>query len=253
MLVDTHCHLADPVLAAKLSDIIEAGKMAGVLKFIVPGIEPEEWKRINLLQRSLPEVFPAYGLHPMHAGKFGDKIIEELESLAPSAVAIGEIGLDYTLEQVPRLEQISSFRSQLRLARKLDLPVVLHCRKAFQDLFKILEEEKILPIRGVMHAFSGSVETAEKCVKMGLYISIAGSVTFSNAVKPVTVVEKIPLQYLLLETDAPDLTPEPYRGQHNQPAFLVATARKIAGIKGISLQNLADTTTMNAIKLFRLQ
>lgn len=251
LLIDTHCHLAHLAFAGRLPSVIRAGKMAGVTKFIVPAIEPEEWQRLHFLHGHHPEIFPAYGLHPMHARLCSWKFLEELESYAQSAVAIGEIGLDYTLD-LPRETQIHSFRQQLRLALKLDLPVLIHCRKAFQDLLSILQDEGAGRLRGVMHAFSGSMETAVKCMGLGLYLSMAGTVTFANAIRPVDVAKKVPLSHLLLETDAPDLSPEPYRGMQNEPAFLLATARKIAEIKGLPLEEIAGRTSGNAIELFRL-
>lgn len=252
MLIDTHCHLAAPSLASRLPEIIDAAKMAGVEKFIVPGVDPEDWELINELQMNRQEIYPAFGLHPMRADLICSEVLARLEFLSRSAVAIGEIGLDYTLTDVPRQIQISAFRSQLALALKYNLPILIHCRKAFQDVLSILKDVDIRKTGGVMHAFSGSPETAQECVKLGLYISIAGTVTYSNAVRPLEVVKKIPLQRLLLETDAPDLTPAPYRGQANEPAFIVETARKVARIKGVTVEEVATATTLNAKKLFRL-
>ncbi|ABQ28556.1 TatD family hydrolase [Geotalea uraniireducens] len=252
MLIDTHCHLAAPSLASRLPEVIDAGKMAGVEKFIVPGVGPEDWELINELQMNWQEIYPAFGLHPMRADLICSEVLVRLEFLSRSAVAIGEIGLDYTLTDVPRQIQISAFRSQLALALKYNLPILIHCRKAFQDLLTILKDVDIRKVGGVMHAFSGSPETAQECIKLGLYISVAGTVTYSNAVRPLEVVKRIPLQRLLLETDAPDLTPEPYRGQANEPAFIVETARKVAQIKGVTVEEVATATTLNANKLFRL-
>lgn len=251
-MIDTHCHLAAPSLASRLPEVIDAGKKAGVEKFIVPGIAPADWELISELQMNRREIYPAFGLHPMRAGLMCSEILARLEFLSRSAVAIGEIGLDYTLTDVPRQIQISAFRCQLALALKYNLPVLIHCRKAFQDLLSILKDVDIRKVSGVMHAFSGSPETAWECIKLGLYISIAGTVTYSNAVRPLEVVKKIPLQHLLLETDAPDLAPEPYRGQANEPAFIVETARKVARIKGVTVEEVAAATTLNACKLFRL-
>lgn len=252
MLIDTHCHLTATALAARLPEVIDAGKKAGVDKFIVPGIDPEDWELIHELQMNWKEIYPAFGLHPMRANLICRQVLSRLECLSRSAVAIGEIGLDYTLTDVPRQLQISAFRSQLTLASKYNLPILIHCRKAFQDLLSILRDVDIQKIGGVMHAFSGSPETAQECVKLGLYISIAGPVTFSNALRPLEVVKRIPLQRLLLETDAPDLTPEPYRGRVNEPAFIVETARKVAQIKGITVEEVAAATSLNSRKLFHL-
>jgi TatD DNase family protein len=142
---------------------------------------------------------------------------------------------------------------QLRLAAKRSLPLIIHCRRAFADLLRIIAEESPGRISGVMHAFSGSVETARACIGLGLQIGIAGAVTWSGAVKPVQLVREIPLENLLLETDAPDLTPEPQRGRSNEPAFLVSTAHTVSAIKGVSLQAVAQTTTRNAERIFHVK
>jgi len=150
----------------------------------------------------------------------------------------------------PRELQQAVFRSQLRIALRADLPVIIHCRKALHDLLRILAEEAGGPVQGVVHAFSGSVEIARNCVAMGLKIGIAGPATWSNAVRPVTVVEMIPLEHLLLETDSPDLPPEPHRGEVNEPAFLVDIARRVAELKAEEADYVATMTTENARRTF---
>jgi TatD DNase family protein len=252
MFVDTHCHLDDPALSVRLPEVIDSGKKAGVNRFIIPGIGPDGWERIATLGRSLNGVYPAFGLHPMLAGLCNDDLLTRLEGYSHAAVAIGEVGLDYTLADVPREAQIAAFRSQLKLAVKFGLPLIIHCRKAFQDLLCVLREENVQRVGGVMHAFSGSPETALACIKLGLFISIAGTVTYTNAVKPLAVVKSILLANLLLETDAPDLTPEPYRRYSNEPAFLVETARTVAEIKQVTMAEVAAVTTLNAERLFLL-
>jgi TatD DNase family protein len=176
----------------------------------------------------------------------------ELARLAGGAVAIGEIGLDFLLPGIPRERQIQAFRGQLQLAVRMGLPILIHCRRAFQDLLRIMREEQAEKVGGIMHAFSGSPETARECIGLGFAISVAGPVTYRNAVKPIELVKKIPLAHLILETDSPDMTPEPYRGKANEPAFLVETAKKVAEIKGVGLDELAAVTTRNAERLLRL-
>lgn len=251
MLVDTHCHLDDPALLARLPDVLSAGTRAGVAKFLVPGVEPEGWEGIARLAAK-EGVYPAFGLHPMHAGRYEEGLLERLRSFVGRAIAIGEIGLDYLVD-VPREVQESAFRAQLRLAVATGRPVMIHCRRAFRDLLAILREEHAERVGGVMHAFSGSPETARECIRLGLAIGVAGTVTYANAVRPVEVVRQVPLAHLVLETDAPDLTPEPYRGMANEPAFLVKTAEKVAEIKGITLEEVAAITTRNAVKAFQLR
>lgn len=198
-------------------------------------------------------VFAALGVHPMRAVQFGKDALARLERLASDAVAIGEIGLDYSYADVPRDIQQAAFRAQLLLAVRRGLPVLLHCRRAFADLLVILREERVDTVGGVMHAFSGSPEIAAECVKLGLYIGVAGPVTYENAIRPVEVVRRIPLVHLLLETDAPDLAPVPYRGSPNEPAYLLETATRVAEVKGVSLERIATVTTTSAERLFRMR
>jgi TatD DNase family protein len=252
MLVDTHCHLDDPSLSRRLPQVMEAARGAGVHHFVVPGVSPDGWPLIATLAGQIPEILPAFGLHPMHACVFNSALLDELAEFSAKSAAIGEIGLDYLLVDAPRETQITSFRRQLQLAVQMGLPVLVHCRHAFGDLLRILREERVGRVGGVMHAFSGSPETARECIALGLAIGVAGPITYRNAVRPLEVVRKIALEHLLLETDAPDLTPEPYRGRPNEPAFLLSIAEKVADIKGADLEEIAATTSANASKLFKL-
>jgi TatD DNase family protein len=252
MFVDTHCHLNHPSLLLRLHDVIASAGQSNVTKIIVPGVGPEGWDEIAALAKSLRGVYPAFGLHPMLADRYGEELPVRLAAYAGEAVAIGEIGLDYAIPEVSREQQMTVFRSQLKMAVDRGRPVLIHCRKAFQDLLAIMKEEKVERVGGVMHAFSGSYEIALKCIRLGLYISISGTVTYRNAVKPVEVAGKVPLEHLLLETDSPDMTPEPYKGRDNEPAFLVEIARRVAEIKGIELEEVAAVTTGNAERLFGL-
>ena len=251
MLVDTHCHLDASPLISRLPAVLATGREAGVAAYLIPGVSPDGWADIACLAAEHGGVYPAFGLHPMLAECHDDSILERLHTYAGLAVAIGEIGLDYMVD-TPRENQRAAFRAQLRLAVEMGLPVMIHCRRAFRDLMAILREEGVQRVGGVMHAFSGSPETARECIGLGMYISAAGTVTYHNAVKPLEVVRSVPLECLLLETDAPDMTPEPHRGKPNEPAFLVETARKVAEIKGVTIAELARVTTANAERLFRI-
>lgn len=176
-----------------------------------------------------------------------------MEKLIPDIVAIGEIGLDYSEGMPPRELQQEVFRAQLRMAGEAGIPVIIHCRKAFADTLRILFEEKSDKCGSVMHAFSGSIEVARDCIAMGMKIGIAGPLTWDNAIRPVKLIEEIPLEHLLLETDSPDLSPEPHRGEVNEPAFLTDIARKVAEIKGVTLDEIAAVTSANAQALFGLK
>jgi TatD DNase family protein len=251
MLFDSHCHLDDERLLPGLPELIRAAQAVGITGFVVPGVAPAGWPRIERLAASSPAVLPAFGLHPMHANLATDTTLSELRRRSSQAAAIGEIGLDYLLEAPDPALQREVFRKQLRIAVEARRPVLLHCRKAFPDLLAILAEEGVERCGGVMHAFSGSVEIARDCLRLGLHISLAGSVTYQNAVKPVEVAAALPLERLLLETDAPDLAPEPYRGSINSPLNLRIIAERVATIRGIPLEELARHTTANAQRLFK--
>lgn len=251
MFVDTHCHLDDSSLAGRLPAVLARAEAAGVSRFIIPGVGPDHWDDIMRLSRQDPRICVAPGIHPLRAAACCDDSLARLEQLAADTVAIGEIGLDNTY-QIPRDVQQRAFRAQLRLAVRRGLPVILHCRRAFADLLAILREERVDTVGGVMHAFSGSPEIAAECVRLGLCIGVAGPVTYDNAVRPVEVVRRTPLDQLLLETDAPDLAPVPYRGMCCEPAYLLEIARKVAAVRGIEVEEVARMTTANAERLFRL-
>jgi TatD DNase family protein len=252
MFVDTHCHLDHPSLSSRLDEVLASARTAGVDRFIVPGVEPGGWQAIARLAAREQGVFPAFGLHPMLASRYDEQLREELARYAQGAVAIGEIGLDYAIAGVSRERQVAALRGQLRLAVRLGLPVLIHCRRAFDDLIRILQEERVREVGGVMHAYSGSLEIAHLCIKQGLLISLAGTVTYLNAIKSPRVAAGISLDHLLLETDAPDMAPEPYRGKVNEPAFLIETARAVARVRGIDVGEVARATTANAERLFRI-
>lgn len=249
-LVDTHCHLDASPFADCLEQTLQNAVNAGVRSYVVPGVSPESWACIEQLAVSHDSVYPAYGLHPLCAGRWSAELCERLKGKLSKAVAVGEIGLDYQCQE-PREVQSEAFRGQLKLAVAAGLPVLIHCRRAFRDLLTILEEEHVSQVGGVMHAFSGSPEVAEACIRLGLLISVAGPVTWLNAVKPVRVVETIPLSHLVLETDAPDMSPEPYRGRCNEPALLPCMARAVAGIKGVAYSEVAAVTSENARRLLQ--
>ncbi|SNB47620.1 TatD family hydrolase [Geobacter sp. DSM 9736] len=251
VFVDSHCHLVDPSLLTVLPEILSRAKTEGVHGFIVPGVTRQEWGMIESVMQPEGGVYAAYGVHPLHSISFDEKAAAELFEYAKrGAVAIGEIGLDYTYVGIPRDIQMLAFREQLKIAVVLGLPVLLHCRRAFEDLITIVKEESNGLVGGVMHAFSGSVETAEQCLRLGLHISICGTVTYPNAVKPIRVANHIPLDRMLLETDAPDLSPEPYRGMVNEPSYIRRVAEKISEVKGVSVDRIAEVTTANAERLF---
>lgn len=187
----------------------------------------------------------------MNAACINEHILTELAERSRHGVAIGETGLDSTCG-VPLETQESAFREQIRLAVKLGLPLLVHCRKAFQRTLQVMREERADRVGGIMHAFSGSAEMSREFIRLGFAISIAGTITWPNAVRPLRLASETALEHLVLETDAPDMTPHKYRGRFNRPAWMRETVLRLADVKGISLQELAAVTTANARRFLRL-
>ena len=250
-LIDSHCHLDLEPLKSRLPQILREAGEAGVRGFVVPGVHPDGWSGISQIAAENPQIMPAYGIHPMHAGSVNDQAINRLRELSAQGVAIGEIGLDpaYT---VPLEQQELAFRDQLRVAVASGLPVLIHCRRAFQRVERILREERAGKVGGIMHAFSGSVEMAHNFIRIGFAISISGTVTWDDAVKPLRIARELPLEHLVLETDAPDMTPQLYRGRFNRPAWITETVRRVAEVREISPEEVARTTTANVRRVLRL-
>ncbi|MCL2760824.1 MAG: TatD family hydrolase [Desulfuromonadales bacterium] len=253
MLIDTHCHLNFKSLAEHLPEILQRGKENGVNYFLVPGVKPAEWSEILKLSKDYNNIFPAFGLHPLYADQYNTSVESELKDLLKYSVAVGEIGLDYMVKSPSREVQIEVFKSQLDLAIERDLPIIIHCRKAFKDLLSILYRVHSLKLRGVIHAFSGSPEIATEMIKLGFKIGIAGTVTWKGALKPVRVLQNISIDDIVLETDSPNLSPESFRGIPNEPAHLREIVEVVAEIKNISVQQVADITTQNAVSIFGLK
>lgn len=250
-LIDSHCHLDLEPLKSILPRIVREARTAGVTSFIIPGVHPDGWPGISELAAENPQIVPAYGIHPMHAHHVNDQVLDQLRKLAAQSVAIGEIGLDPVYTVSMELQELA-FREQLRIAVSCGLPVLIHCRQAFQKVLKIMREEHADQVGGIMHAFSGSSEMAREFVLLGFAISISGTVTWANAVKPLRIARELPLEHLVLETDAPDMTPEPFRGRFNRPAWLTETALRIAELRGIALEDVTLATTSNVRRILRL-
>lgn len=250
-LFDTHCHLDLEPLYSRLPCIIRDAAAAGVIGFVVPGVHPRGWNGIASLTAENRRIFPAFGIHPMHADSATDQALARLSALAPQGIAIGEIGLDPAYP-LPLDLQERAFREQLRIAVRGDLPLLIHCRRSFQRLLKIMREEGAGQVGGIMHAFSGSIEMARDFIRLGFAIAISGTVTWCNAVKPLQIASGLPLEHLVLETDAPDMTPQRYRGTFNRPAWITETAQRVAEIREVSSGEVARLTTENARRVLRL-
>jgi TatD DNase family protein len=254
MLLDTHAHLDFPELSGDFPGVLNRARENGIYEIITIGIDiPSSQKAIEIAQ-GCAKIFATVGIHPHGAARLDANTLETLRKLAgeKKVVAIGEIGLDYFRNYQPRDIQGECLRQQLRLACEVNLPVVFHIRDAFNDFFEIVQDY-IDDLKGlVLHCFSGDWKVAERCLDMGGYLSIPGTVTFPKAEAQQDVVKRAPLDRLLLETDAPYLTPVPYRGKDNEPSYLLYTARKVAELRGLSVDEVARHTTLNAHHVFGL-
>ncbi|MBI5327634.1 MAG: YchF/TatD family DNA exonuclease [Deltaproteobacteria bacterium] len=256
-LIDTHAHLDDPKFKNDLDDVIKRAKDAGVGHIITVGTWQIEkgLKHVAELADEYDFIYTALGVHPHDAKDANDDAFNEIKELAlhPKVIAIGETGLDYHYEHSPRDVQKAVFARQIQIARELNLPLTIHSREAQNDTLDMLAQEGVRDIGGVLHCFSGSYEMAKKCLDMGLYLSFTGVVTFPKAANVHEVVKKIPIERMLLETDCPYLAPEPHRGKRNEPAFVAETGKRISEIKGLSFDDVARITTLNAKELFGIE
>lgn len=255
-MVDTHCHLYDEAFDTDRDEAVSRAVAAGVDMMLLPGIDSASHSRQETLASSYPQYFrQMMGLHPTSVNdSFEDELAIVQEKLfAPAAdyVGVGEIGLDLYWDKTYLEQQREVLKRQIRWARELGLPVCLHVRKAYNELFALLRDLSYSTYSGVMHCFGGSVQEAHRAVEMGFHIGIGGVVTFKNATLA-TVAAAVPLERILLETDAPYLAPVPYRGKRNESAYIPVIAAKIAEVRGISTDEVAAVTTASAQSLFRL-
>ncbi len=255
MIIDSHAHLDDRRFDRDRDMIIRKLQDNGIELAINIGADLKTSIASVSLAEKYKNIYAVVGIHPHSAKEMDDSTIEILRSFASreKVVAIGEIGLDFYRDLSPRDVQRKSFRDQLKLAKEVNLPVVIHSRDADQEVFDTLKQAQDGNLRGVLHCYSGSVELAMEFIKLGFYISLAGPVTFNNARVPKEVAKAVPLDKLLIETDSPYLTPEPYRGKRNEPIFTKYVAGTIADLRGISYQELAKATNRNTKELFGIK
>lgn len=252
MLFDTHAHLNDEQFNEDLIEVIDRAKLAGVSEMMVVGFDRPTIIRAMELTNQYDFIYACIGWHPVDAIDMTDDDLIWIEELSshPKVIALGEMGLDYHWDKSPKEIQKKVLRKQIRLAKKVKLPIVIHNREATNDILQILKEENAAEVGGIMHCFSGSVEVAKECLDLNFYISLGGPVTFKNAKKPKEVADAVPLDKLLIETDCPYLAPHPYRGKRNEPGYVKLVAEQIAEIKGVTFEEVAEATMKNAKKLF---
>jgi TatD DNase family protein len=253
MLIDSHAHLEMKEFDHDRDEVIGRARMAGVDFIVTVGTNLDLSRKAVLLAGHHENVYATIGIHPHDAGKIGNNTYDELKKLAggEKIVAYGEIGLDFFRNSTPQKQQIERFSEQLQLAKELHLPVIIHDRDAHDQSLEMVKASGIR--RGVFHCFSGDYAMARKCLDLGFYLSVPGVVTFDKAITIQNVVRQLPLSSLLLETDCPYLTPVPYRGQRNEPAYIVRTAKKVAEIKGLLWEEVAAITARNTLRLFHIE
>jgi TatD DNase family protein len=255
MLIDTHSHLDMDQFDPDRDQVLHRAQAAGIHKIITIGTDLPSSEQAIALAEKHPWVHATVGVHPHEVKSLDREGFKKLSELSqnPSVVAIGETGLDYYYKYSPPELQIRWFREQIRLARSRRLPLVIHSRDAKEETLLLLEQEKAQEVGGVFHCFTGDHEMAERALTMGFYISFSGIVTFPKARDLQEIARVVPMERLLVETDSPYLTPVPHRGQRNEPAYVRLVATKIAELRGISLEEVAEITSSNAMKLFKLK
>lgn len=254
MLIDTHSHIDMENFEQRFDEVLKNAKQNDVEKVVIPGVEPSGFKKISEICEKYENIYGAVGVHPEEVNSFNEEAEELIKKYLknPKIIAVGEIGLDYYWDKSQIEKQKEIFERQILIAKEAQKPVLVHDREAHQDSFEILKRTKANEIGVVMHCFSGSPEFAMECIKEGFYIALGGVVTFKNAKKVKEVAKIIPLDRLLLETDAPYMAPVPYRGKENEPAYVKYVAQEIANLRNISYEEVAETTTNNAKKLLKI-
>jgi TatD DNase family protein len=254
MLVDSHCHLDFPEFAPELDAVVERAMAAGVGLCVSIGTTLEGFPRVRAVAERFDSVWCSVGIHPHEAEKEPLQDAQALITLAqgPKVVGIGETGLDYFYEHSPRAAQRKNFRLHIAAARELGLPLIVHTRDAEDDTIEILRDEMERgTFTGLIHCFTGTKKLADAALDLGFYISVSGIATFKKSEELRAVIREVPLEHLLVETDAPFLAPVPHRGKRNEPAFVARTADVLAQLKGVSGEDLAAQTTQNFFSLFR--
>lgn len=258
LFIDTHAHLNYTELRSKLPEILSRATYAGIERIIIPATDLNSSIEITELIQKYDILYGAVGIHPTELKDFDESHLAKIEELAAESkiIAVGEIGLDYYWKPYDAELEKYVLKQQLKIAKQKNLPVILHNRESSADLMAIIEEEyEDGKLKGQFHSFSGDAEMAKRCVEMGFYISFTGNITYKPNQKTLDVyriVKETPLENLLLETDTPYLPPVPYRGKRNEPAYLKYTAEKIAELKHLRIEEVANITTMNSKKLFKI-
>ena len=245
-LVDTHCHLDVVDFDIDRSDVLKRCRHGGINKIIVPAIQSESWSNLLNLCKTEAGLYPALGLHPVFLKQHHPEDINNLDNLLEKVrpIAVGEIGLDFYIKELDQQQQIDLFEAQLFIAKKYELPVILHVRKAHDQVLQLLKKIKVKG--GFCHAFNGSIQQAEKYIELGFKLGFGGTLTYKNSTKIHQLAKSLPLEFIVLETDAPDMVVESHRGERNSPEYIVDALFALAKIKDESVDFIAKQTTLNA-------
>lgn len=252
MLFDTHVHLNARQFMEDREEVIQSAFDAGVKYMVVVGFDHETIPLAIEIAEQYDSIYAAIGWHPVDAIDMTDEDFKWIEELCshPKVVALGEMGLDYHWDKSPKDVQKDVFRKQINLAKKVNMPIIIHNREATEDIIKILKEENAKEVGGIMHCYNDSVKYVQDCLDMNFYMSFGGTVTFKNAPLPQEAVLEVPDNRLLIETDAPFLAPHPNRGKRNEPAYVKLVAERIADLRGVSYEEISSMTTQNAFDFF---
>lgn len=254
MLIDSHAHVHFKDFEGKIEDVLSRARDAGVGLIVNVGTNLASSREVVALAEKHPEIFAVVGVHPHDVAKMAENDFSELKKLArhPRVVAVGEVGLDYYYEHSPREVQQERLADFVRLAREASKPLVIHCRDAFEDCFRIFDETKAWEVGGVFHCFTGDAKTAAFIASKGFYVSFSGIVTFKKSVALQEAAATAPVEKILVETDCPFLAPEPHRGKRNEPAYVRLVAQKIAALRSLTVEDIEAITTRNTKTVFRL-
>lgn len=252
MLFDTHVHLNARQFMEDREEVIQRAFDTGVNYMVVVGFDHETIPLAIEIAEEYDSIYAAIGWHPVDAIDMTDEDLKWIEELSshPKVVALGEMGLDYHWDKSPKKVQKEVFRKQINLAKKVNMPIIIHNREATEDIIELLKEENAKEVGGIMHCYNDSAKYVQDCLDMNFYISFGGTVTFKNAPLPQEAVLEVPDDRLLIETDAPFLAPHPNRGKRNEPAYVKLVAEKIADLKGVSYEEISNLTTQNAFDFF---
>lgn len=252
MLIDSHCHIDFSDFDEDRSAVLQTALDANIKHIIVPAIAADSWARVKNICQASHQLHPAYGLHPYFIDRHELDHIKALDEWLSNekAIGVGECGLDYYLKNLNKIKQLEIFEAQLELALKHQLPVIIHSRKATEQVIQSIK--KYPGLRGMMHSYSGSLEQARQLIDLGFYISFGGAITYENATRLRAVVKQIPLTALLIETDAPDQPGSKYYGERNEPVFILDVVQTLADLKTLPAESIANATSDNASSLFNL-